>query len=52
MKPEYKKVKTLQPHCPECGEMLSGNNSLVLPWKCSCGTWKSDIMNPTDYEIK
>lgn len=40
MRPEYKRVKILAPHCPKCGERLSGNNSFVLPYECSCGEWQ------------
>lgn len=28
-----------QPYCPKCKEDLQGNNSVVLPYICSCGTW-------------
>jgi hypothetical protein len=42
MKLTYKFIKTLHPHCGVCGEILTGNNSLVLPYKCKCGTWKRD----------
>ena len=37
--PNYKMVKMPMPHCPKCGDMLSGNNSIAQPYKCSCGTW-------------
>ena len=40
MKPIYKKVKCLHPFCPQCGEAMRGNNSIVMPWRCSCGAWK------------
>ena len=40
MNPEYKKVKVIKEHCPTCKEQLMGNNSMVLPWQCSCGIWK------------
>ena len=42
--PEYKIIKERQPHCPKCGERLSGNNSIALPYRCSCGIWKPDYM--------
>ncbi len=29
------------PHCPKCGEQLSGNNSYVSPWTCACGVWRA-----------
>lgn len=42
MKPIYKKVPTVVPVCPKCKVKLSGNNSMVLPWTCNCGEWKSN----------
>ena len=52
MTPDYKRVKILMPHCPKCKEQLSGNNSIITPWKCSCGTWKMELTNQGDYEVK
>ncbi|QGH73348.1 MAG: zinc-ribbon protein [Siphoviridae sp. cttb18] len=43
--PVYKRVKMLMPHCPVCKEQLSGNNSMVSPYRCSCGEWESDWFN-------
>jgi tRNA(Ile2) C34 agmatinyltransferase TiaS len=40
VKPEYRKVKVLKPHCPVCKQMLYGEGSMILPYKCKCGTWK------------
>jgi tRNA(Ile2) C34 agmatinyltransferase TiaS len=42
IKPVYKMVKEKQPHCPQCGDRLSGDNSIALPYRCSCGIWKPD----------
>lgn len=39
IQPKYKQVKLFKPHCPKCGEMLTGNNSSYSPWECKCGTW-------------
>lgn len=36
----YKPVRDFTEHCNVCGERLGGNNSVVLPFKCSCGTWR------------
>ncbi len=47
VRPEYKLVKDRKPHCPICKEMLSGNNSMLLPYKCSCGTWKQNTADLT-----
>ena len=46
MKPIYKKVKITEfkPQCPKCKEMLQGENSMVLPYQCSCGIWEQDWM--------
>lgn len=33
-------VKVAMPHCNVCGEMLSGQGSQVLPYRCSCGEWR------------
>lgn len=38
----YKKIPRWEPHCGECGEQLQGDNSQVLPFKCSCGVWQYD----------
>lgn len=53
MRPIWKRVKTLAPHCPKCGEQLQGENSIMLPWKCSCGEWQP-VLFPFDgnYKIK
>jgi glutaredoxin len=40
--PKYKRVKMVMPHCPVCGEMLQGNNSISMPYKCSCGEWEGE----------
>lgn len=50
MEIEYKQVKTLVEHCGDCGERLSGNNSLVLPYKCKCGIWKWSFSS-SEWEI-
>ena len=39
-KPIWKQVKSFAPFCPVCSERLSGNNSDVLPYTCSCGEWE------------
>lgn len=38
----YKKVKIAKPHCDTCGNMLTGNGSVILPYRCSCGRWGYD----------
>lgn len=48
----YKRVKMQMPHCPICGEQLTGNNSIVNPYRCSCGIWKSNFQNPMEYEVE
>lgn len=42
--PKLKKVAELKEHCPICKERLTGNNSTIDPWKCSCGTWIYNIV--------
>jgi len=42
MKLKYKKVKIAMPHCGDCGERLMGNNSMISPYRCSCGEWERD----------
>ena len=49
--PKWKTVKTSVPFCPVCREELRGNK-IENPWKCSCGEWESDWMNPSFYKIK
>jgi len=53
MEPKYKKIKVSRPHCPKCDEDLLGNNSMALPWRCSCGIWEP-ILYPFEgkYKIK
>lgn len=52
----YKKVMTLIPHCPVCGEKLKGNDSLSDPWHCQCGEWDTAALYednaPGLYKIK
>lgn len=50
--PVYKRVKMTMPHCPVCGLILSGNNSIALPWCCSCGEWEHTELGAFDYKIK
>lgn len=41
------------PHCNVCGERLSGNNSKLLPYWCSCGVWEGEFEgNNYKYFIK
>ena len=41
------------PHCGDCGERLMGNNSMMNPYNCSCGTWERDtIKSMFDYKIR
>ncbi len=47
VRPEYRLVKERKPHCPICKKMLSGNNSMILPYKCLCGIWKQNIADLT-----
>jgi hypothetical protein len=50
----YKKVKCIKEFCPKCGGQLSGNNSYVSTWRCSCGVWRA-ITYPDfqgEYEIE
>lgn len=48
---KWKKVKTLQPFCSICGEQLQGDNSMVNPYKCKCGTWRNSFDNLFDYKL-
>jgi hypothetical protein len=53
MRIDYRKIKTYAPFCGECGEQLSGNNSLARPYSCSCGEWESvSWENPFEYKLK
>lgn len=51
MKIIYKQVKQSVPHCGECGERLSGNNSGIMPYWCSCGMWKANWEGPYDFKL-
>jgi hypothetical protein len=52
VQPKYKKVKELKPHCPICREKLFGNNSIINPYKCSCGSWTQNRNLTFDIENK
>jgi hypothetical protein len=53
IQPVYKVVKVSKPHCPNCEEQLAGNNSIALPYNCSCGVWKPNhLSQPIDYKIE
>lgn len=51
-RPVYKKVKQVKPHCPVCGMMLLGDNSISIPWRCLCGVWRNTGKSPFDYEVE
>lgn len=38
----YKTRKVKAEYCTVCETFLSGNGSLILPWKCECGEYKFD----------
>lgn len=42
MKIEFRTVERTVPHCGDCAEVLSGNGSLILPYRCECGDWEYD----------
>lgn len=44
----------MKEHCPECKEVLQGNNSLSFPWTCKCGVWEPEAVVPFtgEYVIK
>jgi len=49
----YKRVKMPMPFCPVCDLMLSGNNSIISPYRCSCGEWQSNYFeDPFMFTIK
>lgn len=52
MRVKWEKRKELVPTCPICKEKLSGNNSYSFPYRCKCGTWKSNWDNPGEFEIE
>lgn len=53
IRPKYKKTIVHSPFCPNCGEKLKGNNSIALPFKCSCGTWEPKYVdNQFGFDIK
>ena len=52
LKPIYKSVKIMMPHCPNCKEQLRGNNSIAMPWNCSCGEWHNSPEDLFNYEVE
>lgn len=51
MKVIYKKIKVAMPHCGDCGEGLLGNNSIMSPYRCKCGTWEYDY-SAEEFKLK
>lgn len=54
MKIKYKQVKIPMPHCSDCGDMLLGNGSIIIPYYCSCGTWRVKLdenYKPDGFEL-
>lgn len=45
---QFKQVKDFKPVCPDCGEILFGDNSMMLPYTCTecCVMWKSSMEKP------
>lgn len=53
MRVTYKRIKVAMPHCGDCQEELQGNNSLLMPYKCRCGEWKSKSWDePFEFVLK
>jgi len=50
--PVWRAVKARAPHCPKCKERLFGDNSLGMPYRCSCGVWQSNWREPGYVIIK
>jgi len=50
MKPIYKRVRQLVPHCPTCEQELEGNGSLAFPYTCACGIWEYQWTGNSDYD--
>lgn len=51
MRLHYKTQKVLSPFCDTCGEFMSGNNSEISPYTCSCGQWKASWEKPWDFNL-
>lgn len=51
VKLEYKRVKAYKQVCPDCGEVLGGNNSIAMPLECyKCKVqWISNYGEPFLY---
>lgn len=48
----YKKIKKEIAHCNVCDDELMGNNSVAMPYECSCGTWEFWFGDdPLDYHF-
>lgn len=39
----HKKIKRNFPFCKDCDKEISGNNSILLPYRCDCGIWEVDM---------
>lgn len=52
MRVKWEHRKVLVACCPTCKEKLQGDNSMMFPYRCSCGIWKSNWINPTEYQIE
>ena len=47
----FKRVHMSMAHCPRCNETMTGNGSMVMPYRCKCGEWQYDY-SLSAYTIK
>jgi len=48
---KYKRVRRVVPWCDKCQSEITGNGSIIFPYKCNCGEWVYDP-EKNDYVLK
>lgn len=52
MKMSYKRTLVPLPFCSTCSHVIEGNGSIVMPYRCECGFWRSNWQDPSEYTIE
>ena len=49
--PYTKRVTVYEYHCPYCHKRLTGDGSVVFPFKCKCGVWERKLEDNNKWEL-
>lgn len=47
----YKRIKKTVPYCKKCNREITGDGSMISPYRCNCGVYIYDN-NRKDYILK